>query len=238
MKRKIIKINEEKCTGCGLCVEACHEKAIEIVNGKARLVSDEYCDGLGACLPACPEAAIEIVETEAKPFDEEAVKERLKKLKTVCACAGASEREILRPHLKKEQIQDSGEPSQLRNWPIQMKLINPKARFLEDAELLIAADCTAFAYASFHRDFIKDKVTLIGCPKLDETDLYYEKLVEIFKTQPIRSVTVVRMEVPCCGGIVSLVKEAINDAGISIPVREEIITITGEVKQKDVSHAL
>ena len=237
MKRKIIKINEEKCTGCGLCVEACHERAIEIVNGKARLISDEYCDGLGACLPACPEGAIEIVEAEAKPFNEEAVKERLKRL-SMCACPGSMEQEIKRTLSLDQNISTMSEQSQLRNWPIQMKLVSPHAKFLKNSNLLIAADCTAFAFASFHREFIKDRVTLIGCPKLDEIEIYYEKLLEIFKIQNIKSVTVVRMEVPCCGGIVSLVKKAIEDSGAKIPLREEVITITGEIKKQEVYHVL
>ncbi len=235
MRRRIIKINEEKCTGCGICVEACHERAIEIVDGKARLVSDEYCDGLGACLPACPEKAIEIVEVEAKPFNEEAVKERLSRLKSVCNCPGAKELEIKRPLSMKAISRDE---SELKNWPIQMKLMNPGAKFFSNSDLLVAADCTAFAYASIHPEFMRGRVTLIGCPKLDDAELYYEKLLQIFKTHRINSVTVLRMEVPCCSGIVHIVRKAMEDADALVPLREEVITIQGKIKQKEVCHVL
>ncbi|GAB6184168.1 ATP-binding protein [Thermodesulfovibrio hydrogeniphilus] len=236
MKRKIIRINEEKCTGCGLCAEACHEKAIEIVNGKARLVSEEYCDGLGACLPACPEGAIEIIEAEAKPFNAEAVKERLKKMTLPCGCPSSHERVIKREPFETSKTQTI---SQLTNWPIQLKLVNPYAKFLNNAELLIAADCTAFAYASIHGDFIKGKVTIIGCPKLDDTEFYLEKLTEIFKANSIKGITILRMEVPCCGGLTYLVEKALSLSSKEIPVSEYIITINGEIiKQKEVCHVL
>ncbi len=236
MRRKIIRINEEKCTGCGLCAEACHEKAIEIVNGKARLVSEEYCDGLGACLPACPEGAIEIIEADVKPFNEEAVKERLKKMTLPCGCPGSLERVIKRETFDVAKTHTS---SQLGNWPIQLKLVNPYAKFFNNAELLIAADCTAFAYASIHEDFIKGKVTIIGCPKLDDTEFYLEKLTEIFKVNNIKGITILRMEVPCCGGLTYLVEKALSVSGKEIPVSEYIVTVNGEIiKQKEVCYVL
>ena len=173
MIRKIIHIDEEKCNGCGLCARACHESAIGIIDGKAKLLREDYCDGLGDCLPACPTNAISFVEKEAAAYDEAAVLENKKKLEA---------------------------HSQLQQWPVQIKLVPINAPYFDDADLLIAADCTAYAYANFHQDFIKGKITLIGCPKLDSVD-YSEKLTEIIRQNNIKSVTIVRMEVPCCGGI-------------------------------------
>lgn len=196
MKRRIIKINEEKCNGCGACATACHEGAIGMVNGKAKLLRDDYCDGLGDCLPACPTGAISFVEREAAAYDEAAV----------LAAKG----------------------SQLRQWPVQIKLAPVNAPWFDDAKLLIAADCTAYAYAGFHQDFIKGHITLVGCPKLDAVD-YSVKLTEIIRNNDIQSVTVVRMEVPCCGGIESAVKTALQNSGKFIPWNVVIITTDGSI---------
>ena len=191
MIRKIIQIDEEKCTGCGLCTAACHEGAIGMINGKAKLLRDDYCDGLGDCLPACPAEAISFVEREADAYNESAVKS----------------------------------PHQLRQWPVQIKLAPIHAPYFSGSHLLIAADCTAYAYGRFHQDFMRGKVTLIGCPKLDAVD-YSEKLTEIIRRNDIRSVTVVRMEVPCCGGIERAVSAALTVSGKHLPL--EVITLSTE----------
>lgn len=233
MKRKIVEINQKLCDGCGLCSEACHEGAIEIIDGKARLVKDEYCDGLGDCLPACPQNAIEIVEREAKPFDEEAVKERMAQKnksapKETSGCPGVTT-------ISKNQegscssSQDLTFDSELSQWPIQIKLVNPYAEYFSKSNVLIAADCTAYAYASIHQDFMKDHITLIGCPKLDDTNDYFEKITEIFKENEIKSITVLRMEVPCCGGLVNMINKAYEEAGLQIPYRKVTIGIEGNI---------
>ncbi len=209
MIRRIIKIDKERCSGCGLCVDACHEGAIGLTDGKATLLRDDYCDGLGDCLPACPEDAISFEEREALPYDEEAVKENMKKKASPGEC-------------------DYEQPSRLTTWPVQMKLLSANASFLENSDLLIAADCTAYAYGNFHSDFIKDKVTLIGCTKLDNTD-YTEKLADIFRMNKINSVTVTRMQVPCCGGMENTVKKALNSAGKHLPLRVVTISSKGEI---------
>lgn len=242
MKRKIVHIDEEKCNGCGLCVKACHEGAIEIVNGKARLVSDEYCDGLGDCLPECPTGAISIIERESKPFDEDAVKLRMTGKKEVllpCGCPGTEarrlereqpDRNIMSTGDKSDIYMENTIQSELTQWPVQLKLINMDAGYLDDAHILVAADCTAYAYANFHRDFIKGRITIIGCPKLDDNAYYTEKIKEILKTHNIKSLTVVSMDVPCCGGIVSAVKTAMLNAQVIVPYREVVITTDGYVK--------
>lgn len=227
MKRKIVEINEEKCNGCGLCAKACHEGAIQMIDGKARLISDEYCDGLGDCLPACPADAIKIVEREAMEY----------KGPLPCGCPGTAERKIERKPLtqqnekKEEKISESENISELRQWPVQLKLVNTKSGFLENADLLVAADCTAYAYAGFHKDFIKDHITVIGCPKLDDVGYYEEKLTEILKNNNIKSITVVRMEVPCCGGIVSAVKSAMLKSQVIVPYKEVVISTDGSIIQ-------
>ena len=218
MIRKIIKIDEEKCNGCELCVKACHEGAIGIVNGKAKLLRDDYCDGLGNCLPVCPTGAITFEEREAAAFDEAAVKENMEKKqpqKLACGCPGTQSRKI-----EHSVPMHSNEPvaapvSQLNQWPVQIKLVPVNAPYFSGANLLIAADCTAYAYGDFHSRFMKNKITLIGCPKLDEGS-YAQKLGEILRLNDIKSVTVVRMVVPCCGGIVNAVKEALLSCGNNI----------------------
>ncbi len=234
MKRKIIKIDEQKCNGCGLCVNACHEGALQLIDGKAKLISESYCDGLGACLPECPVDAIMIEEREAAAFDEEAVKKHIA-AKTApsptanlaCGCPGTQARTIER---QKSPVVDPvtvGE-SQLRQWPCQIKLVAPNAPYFDNAQLLIAADCTAYAYANIHQDFMKNKITIIGCPKLDEID-YAEKLTAILKLHEIKSVTVLRMEVPCCGGIVQAVKNALAASNKLIPWRIVTISTDGNI---------
>ncbi|AFV03229.1 Ferredoxin 3 fused to putative domain protein [Dehalobacter sp. UNSWDHB] len=232
MIRKIIEIDQEKCNGCGLCVSACHEGALQLVHGKAVLVSDEYCDGLGDCLPECPTGAIQIIEREATGYNEELVKAKLaqKKEKPGCSCPGTIAAMIKKTPAGEKQ--DSGDigaerPSELRQWPVQLNLINPQASYLKNADLLVAADCTAYAYASFHEKFMKDRITLIGCPKLDDNDYYTEKIAEIIRINHPQSIKVVRMDVPCCSGIVRAVKTAMVQVGISVPYSEVIIDYRG-----------
>lgn len=242
MIRKIVNIDKEKCNGCGLCVNACHEGAIEMIDGKAVLISDEYCDGLGDCLPECPTGAIEIVERESKAYDEELVAkkvaERTKKAEEntlPCGCPGTAakmlERKPLKPVASAKIVDRKSEEavSELRQWPVQLKLINTSAPYLKDADLLVAADCTAYAYANFHSDFIKDHITVIGCPKLDDAKYYEEKLAEILRKNNIKSITVVRMEVPCCGGIVSAVKNAMLNSQIIVPYKEVTVSTDGRI---------
>lgn len=226
MIRKIIKIDQDKCNGCGLCATACHEGAIEMIDGKAVLTRENYCDGLGDCLPGCPTGAISFEMREAPAYDEAAVLSAKAKAKAgplPCGCPGTAARQ-----LQTRELGCSSEvPSQLRQWPVQLKLVPPYAPWLQDAHLLIAADCSAYAYGNFHQDFIREKVTLIGCPKLDEGD-YTEKLTAIFAGNTVRSVTVTRMEVPCCGGLERAVLTALRNSGKDIPWR--IVTITADGK--------
>lgn len=222
MIRKIVYIDEEKCNGCGACAAACHEGAIAMINGKARLIRDDYCDGLGDCLPSCPTGAIEIREREAKAYDEKAVATR----KATFMCPSTMAKTIER----KGCFYASGEESALTNWPVQIKLAPFSATYYDKAELLIAADCTAFAYGSFHADFIRDKVTLIGCPKLDGIN-YAEKLEAIIRENDIRGITVARMEVPCCGGLEIALKKAVDASGKNIKVNVVTISTSGEILQ-------
>lgn len=215
MIRKIIEINEQKCNGCGLCAKACHESAIGMVDGKAKLLRDDYCDGLGDCLPTCPTGAITFVEREAAAYDEA---------------------EVLAAKAKKQQeetvlVEERPQRSQLQQWPVQIKLAPINAPYLHEAKLLIAADCTAYAYAGFHQNFIKGHVTLIGCPKLDAAD-YSKKLTEIIKNNDIRSVTVVRMEVPCCREIENAVKTALQNSGKFIPWNVVTIATNGDILER------
>lgn len=202
MIRKIIQIDTEKCNGCGLCAKACHEGAIGMVDGKAKLLRDDYCDGLGDCLPACPVNAISFTVREAAAYDEAAV------------------------------LAKKGKGSQLQQWPVQIRLVPVEAPFFQGADLLVAADCTAYAYAEFHKDFIRGRVTLVGCPKLDSVD-YAEKLTEIFRNNEIRSVTVVRMEVPCCGGMENAVKRALHASGKFLPWQVVTISTDGKILGRD-----
>lgn len=232
MIRKIIKIDEEKCNGCGACAAACHEGAIEMINGKARLTREDYCDGLGDCLPACPVDAISFEEREAPAYDEAAVlkskaQKEGEKEPLPCGCPGTNAKAIKRES-QAEQFSTAPVFSQLSQWPVQIKLAPPKAPYFENANLLIAADCTAYAYGNFHNDFIKNRITLIGCPKLDMVD-YTEKLTAIIGGNNIKSVTVVRMEVPCCGGIESATKQALINSGKFIPWNIVTISTDGRI---------
>ena len=202
MIRRIIEINEEKCNGCGACAAACHEGAIAMVNGKAKLMRDDYCDGLGDCLPACPVNAISFTVREAAAYDEAAV------------------------------LAKKGKGSQLQQWPVQIRLVPVEAPFFQGTDLLVAADCTAYAYAEFHKEFIRGRVTLVGCPKLDSVD-YAEKLTEILRNNEIRSVTVVRMEVPCCGGMENAVKRALQASGKLLPWQVVTISTDGKILGRD-----
>lgn len=209
MIRKIVKIDEEKCTGCGLCASACHENAIVMENGKAHLLRDDFCDGFGDCLPACPANAITIEERECAEYDSQAVEKR--------------KQNLMQQHSERTAVK-----SELMQWPVQIKLLPVQAPFYENANLLIAADCTAYAYAAFHRDFIKNHITLVGCPKLDEGD-YTEKLTAIISQNNIKSLTIVRMEVPCCGGLERAATEALKASGKFIPWRVVVISRDGEI---------
>lgn len=240
--RSIIRIDEEKCNGCSLCILACAEGALKIVNGKAKLISDKYCDGLGACLGECPQGALTIDKREAEDFDEEAVSEHLQE--RGAALTGHHPHPIHRTHqscpsaqvvrfgrnLKGKEALNAAEEkeSMLSYWPVQLTLLPPNAPFFENANLLIAADCVPFAYASFHTDFLRGRALMVGCPKLDDTEFYKKKLTEIFRQNNIKSVTVVNMEVPCCFGLYSLVKEALDSSEKKIPLRQETISIKGD----------
>ena len=224
MLRKIIKIDQTKCNGCGACASACHEGAIEMVNGKAQLTREDYCDGLGDCLPACPVDAITFEMREAPAYNEEAV--LASKAKKSFVCPGSRVKAI-----NKKEV--SCEPnikcvSELTSWPVQIKLVPVNAPYFNGAKLLVAADCTAFAYASIHQDFIKDHITLIGCPKLDNID-YSEKLTQIIKNNNIVNISVLRMEVPCCGGLENAVKRALKESGKVIPWSVTIVTTDGSL---------
>ena len=235
MKRRIIRIDEEKCNGCGACAEACHEGAIGMVDGKAKLLRDDYCDGMGDCLPECPTGAITFEEREAAAYDEQAVLDnKLRKsieehaaLHAQGACPGSAMRQMNRDD-SPATAAAAVPVSQLRQWPVQIKLVPTKAPYFEGAKLLIAADCTAYAYANFHQDFIRGKITLVGCPKLDGVD-YTEKLTEIIRSNDIQSVTIVRMEVPCCGGLEMAAKQALQNSGKFIPWQVATISIDGRI---------
>ena len=270
--REIIKIDEDKCTGCEDCIPNCPEGALQIIDGKARIISDLFCDGLGACIGHCPEGAITIEKREAEEYDEakvmanvvkqgpNVIKAHLEHMKDhnqtdfleqavsylrendldvpegfepgpaeplPCGCPGTMAREI---SVTSEEEDAPRQHSQLTNWPVQIMLLHPQAPYLKDASLLIAADCTAFACASLHQDFIKGKITMIGCPKLDDAGYYIEKLSEIFKLNEIKDVTVLHMEVPCCFGLVQLVSEAVNRSGKDIPIEKQMMGVDGELK--------
>ena len=249
MIRQIIKIDEKKCNGCGLCAEACHEGAIGMVNGKAKLLRDDYCDGLGDCLPVCPTGAISFEEREAAAYDEVAVQKNMQEKQEKvqcgceekaqhqeeslpCGCPGTQSKTIRRESRDETVCNNndhaSGNMSHLSQWPVQIKLVPVNAPYFADANLLVAADCTAFAYGDFHHKFIRNRVTLIGCPKLDEGD-YSDKLTAIIKNNSIKSVTIVRMEVPCCGGIENAVKRALQNSGKFIPWHVVTISTDGRI---------
>ncbi len=234
MKRRIINIDEEKCNGCGACAQACHEGAIGMVNGKAKLLRDDYCDGLGDCLPTCPTGAITFVEREAAEYDEKAVLENKRKKLAAAIPHGCPGHQLRRFERAEEESNDEAKSehrsvSMLGQWPCQIKLVPVNAPYFNGAKLLIAADCTAYAYANMHEDFMKGKITLIGCPKLDDTD-YSEKLTEIIATNDIKSVTVVRMEVPCCGGLEAAAKKALQASGKFIPWQVVTLSLDGKIK--------
>jgi len=235
MLRKIVRIDEEKCTGCGDCVTACAEGAIEVVDGKARLVSDEYCDGLGACLD-CPEDAISIEEREAAPFDEEAVEKRLKVLesraKLPCGCPGTMARQLERGPASEEACASAPVRSELSHWPVQLTLLQPGAPFLQGADLVLSADCVPFALADFHSKFLKGNAVAVGCPKLDSPESYVEKLTAILNHSSLKSLTVVHMEVPCCSGLTRIAEMALSAATTGVVARDVTVSIQGEVIQE------
>ena len=233
MIRKIIKINEEKCNGCGACANACHEGAIEMVNGKAKLMREDFCDGFGDCLPNCPTGAITFEEREAPEYDEKAVKaaqeeKKMTEHKHHGGCPGSRMMTFDKTETEETPVVTGKPVSRLNQWPVQIKLLSTQAPFYDGAKLLIAADCTAYAYANMHEDFMKGKVTLIGCPKLDMVD-YTEKLTEIIKNNDIKSVTIVRMEVPCCGGLQRAAEQALRNSGKFIPWQVVTITRDGQI---------
>lgn len=228
MIRKIIKIDEGKCNGCGACASACHEGAIGMVDGKAKLLREDYCDGLGDCLPACPTEAITFEEREAPEYNEAAVQAAKKQKvteKLPCGCPGSMTKAICHEDTAAANVTVQ---SRLSQWPVQIKLVPVNAPYFINADLLVAADCTAYAYGNFHNDFIKNRITVIGCPKLDMVD-YTDKLTQIIAGNDIKSITVVRMEVPCCGGIEYAVKQALNNSGKSIPCKVTIISTDGRI---------
>ncbi len=244
MKRKIVQIDERKCNGCGQCATACAEGAIKIIDGKAKLVSDSYCDGLGACLGTCPMDAITIIEREADAFDEAAVEAALGKKPGTHgpqhrhhghAHAGFTCPSAVMKQFSPQPASVGGktvlgtEPSRLVNWPVQIRLIPPHAPFLRNADLLILADCAPVAYPSIQRDFFDGKVVMMGCPKFDDMDLYHERFLQIFSNVPIRSVTILRMEVPCCSGLPHVVEQALAESGVSIPLEKITIGLQGQI---------
>ena len=228
MIRRIISIDENKCTGCGLCASACHEGAIGMVDGKARLLRDDYCDGLGDCLPACPTGAITFIEREAAAYDEQAVlaaKQHKASAPQPCGCPGTAARAI-----RREENHASAAPaaSQLRQWPVQIQLVPVRAPWFDGCDLLVAADCTAYAYGNFHEEFIRGRIALVGCPKLDSVD-YTDKLTEILAGNDVRSLTIVRMVVPCCGGLERAATTALQRSGKAIPCRVVTISTDGRI---------
>lgn len=241
--RKIIEIDEELCNGCGNCVLACAEGAIQIIDGKAKVIADKYCDGLGACIGDCPEDALHIIEREADDFDEEAVEELLKQQKTDkkaaepigCGCPSTTISTFPTANdtscdcANKPAIQSSGGASSLGHWPVQIKLVPAGAPFLKDSNLVIAADCVPVAYPTFHADFLKGNTVMIGCPKFDNADENVEKLSQVFKVSGIKSITAVIMEVPCCSAMPMIIKKALEKAGVDIPYKEVVVSYRGEI---------
>lgn len=234
--RKIVKIDEEKCNGCGICIPSCAEGALKIIDGKARLVSEKYCDGLGACLAECPEGAIAIEERPADEFDETAVKEYLEAEQNAaedlpCGCASSTVRQITRD-AEAEPAGEGGQqaqPSLLGHWPVQLTLVPPGAPFLNGVDLMLVADCVPFAYGNFHRDFLQGHSVIVACPKLDDFDAHQAKLNEVLKKSDIKSLTVVHMEVPCCSGLIHLARQALLASEKSIPLRDITISMHGDI---------
>jgi len=240
--RKIVRIDEEKCTGCGLCIPNCAEGALQIIDGKAKLVSEKFCDGLGACLGHCPEDAITVIEREAEDFDEKAVEAFLHKKPEakpqsqpapLTGCPSSRAMQFKVPEARTETVSATLSVSQLTQWPVQLKLVPINAPYFQDADLLIAADCVPFAYPDFHQDFLKGRAVVVGCPKLDDIQFYKEKLTEIFKTNSIKSVTVPYMEVPCCFGLVKATEDALAASGKRIPLKKVKIGIRGDIKPEE-----
>ena len=236
--RRIVKIDEEKCNGCGACVPACAEGALQIINGKAKLVSDKYCDGLGACLGECPQGAISVEEREADEFDEEATKHHLEGMEDImeelpCGCPSATVREFEKSEAIETALREvTDQQSMLSHWPVQLALVPPTAPFLQKADLVLAADCVPFAYTGFHPDFLKGRALLVACPKLDDFQVHLRKLTDILSRSEVKSLTVVHMEVPCCFGLVYMAKQAMRLSGKNIPFEEVAIGIKGDVKSK------
>lgn len=237
MKRNIIQIDEEKCNGCGQCITSCAECALQIVDGKAKLVKEIYCDGLGACLGTCPTGALTIVQRDTDAFDEEKTKEHIYKTKMsevkACSCPSSIVMDIAsRDTASNTNVAAETKP-ELTSWPVQLMLVPVTAPYFAGADILLAADCTAFSTANFHSRFIKGKKLIIACPKLDNADFYVDKLTQIFANNSIKSISVLRMEVPCCGGLTHIVKKALAESGKNIPYNEKIIGIKGEVLSGD-----
>lgn len=249
VKRKIIEIDEERCDGCGQCVPACAEGAIQVVEGKARLVAEKYCDGLGACLGECPNDALRIIERKAEDFDEQTVEEHLKskgqaqspaESAMACGCPSAQIQNFIPPRSCQEFNQPvfiSTAGSALSHWPVQIRLVPPTAPFLKGADLLVAADCTPVAYPHFHQNFLRGKVVMVGCPKFDEVQAYVQKFADIFRTADIKSITLVVMEVPCCQGLPMIVKKGMEMAKKKIPLAQVVISTRGEVMSPSPSSA-
>ena len=245
VKRKIIQIHEDKCDGCGFCVPSCAEGAIQIIDGKAKLVADKYCDGLGACLGECPRGALTIVERVAEEFDEESVATHIKSMKPIhaseppamaCGCPSA----LIQSFMPAQPCTRANEPvtqgsatSMLSHWPVQIRLVPSTAPFLKNADLLIAADCTPIAYPRIHDDFLKGRVVLLGCPKFDDTDLYVDKFADIFRDAEIRSVSMLVMEVPCCQGLPVMIKKGMEKAGKNVPLEKVVIARSGEIVKRE-----
>lgn len=235
IRRRLIRIDEEKCNGCGVCISACAEGALAIVGGKARLVSDRYCDGLGACLAECPEGAISIEEREAEEFDDRAVAPRDHGNNRTgdalpCGCPSASVTRLVRRGVEHGREGSICQESSLENWPVQLALVPPGAPFLQEADIVLAADCVPFAYAGFHQDFLKGHALLVGCPKLDDIEAYLARLTGIVRQSAPKSITVVRMEVPCCSGLTRMAEEAVEVSGKKTALREVVVGVRGDIR--------
>ncbi len=234
--RKIIQIDEDKCNGCGACIESCAEGALALVNGKARLVKEKYCDGLAACLKECPQGALKIVEREAEDFDEEAVKEHLQEMKPAsslpCGCPGSAVRRMEIADCQPLAANVPDQKSMLSHWPVQLALVPAGASFLDNSDVVLVADCVPFAYPNLHRDFLKDHSVMVACPKLDNAAEHLSKLTEILRKSNIKSLTVVHMEVPCCSGLAYIARKAMSDSGRDIPLKEVTIGIRGDIKSE------